>query len=243
MAVLSYGKPTIEIAELDASDNMSPWVKIDVPKDGTTSMETQEGDNTEYLEEGGGLVDSYRKASKYSLNFELYAKKGAQKPINDVNGVISKNYAVRLTPEDPETYGFVLWKCSVSCVETHTVADGMMWKYTFNGLAAKDRTKIMDLFVAANNINTSANYLVFANTADSTGQTVTAEIGAAETLTASSSETWATTAVNNNVVTITVSANGTTQKREAVITLTCGTKTGSFKVLQAAGTSTTENND
>ena len=58
MAVLSYGKPKIEIAELDADDNMFPWVQIDVPKDGTTSMETQEGDNTEYLEEGGGLVDS-----------------------------------------------------------------------------------------------------------------------------------------------------------------------------------------
>lgn len=239
MAVLSYGKPLIEIAELDADDNMSPWVKIDVPKDGTTSMETQEGDNTEYLEEGGGLVDSYRKASKYSLSFELYAKKGFQKPIADVNGVVTKNYAIRLTPEDPETYGFVLWKCSVSCVETHTVADGMMWKYTFNGLVAKGRTEIMDMFVGATNINTDKNYLAFANTADTTGQTVVAEVGASDTLSASSSETWATAEVGSDgkTVTVTVTANATTSKREAVVTLTTTSgKSSSFKVLQAAGT-------
>lgn len=240
MAVLSYGKPKIEIAELDADDNMSPWVQIDVPKDGTTSMDTQEGDNTEYLEEGGGLVDSYRKSSKYTLNFELYAKKGFQKPIADVNGVVTKNYAIRLTPEDPETYGFILYKCSVSCVETHTVADGMMWKYTFNGLVAKDKVEIMDLFVGAININTDKNYVAFSSSADSTGQTVVAEVGASDTLSASSSETWATTEVGSDgkTVTITVTANATTSKREAVVTLsTTSGKSVKIKVLQAAGTS------
>lgn len=236
MAVLSYGKPKIEIAELDADDNMAPWVTIDIPKDGTTSMETQEGDNTEYLEEGGGLVDSYRKASKYTLNFELYAKKGFQKPIVDVNGVVTKNYAVRLTPEDPETYGFVLWKCSVSCVETHTVADGMLWKYTFNGLAAKGKTKIMDMFVGADNIPTDLNYIAFSSSEDSTGKTVVADIGAAETMTAVSSESWATPTVDEKNVTVTVTAN-TGEKRTAVITLTCGRKSTKFNVLQAAGTS------
>lgn len=237
MAVLSYGKPKIEIAELDADDNMSPWVQIDVPKDGTTSMETQEGDNTEYLEEGGGLVDSYRKASKYSLAFELYAKKGFQKPIADVNGVVTKNYAVRLTPEDPETYGFILYKCSVSCVETHTVADGMMWKYTFYGLVAKGKTEIMDIFVGANNINTDKNYVSFSASADSTGQDVVAEVGATDTLTATSSESWATAKIGDDgkTVTVTVTANSTTEKREATVALTTAGKTGSFKVLQAAG--------
>ena len=235
MAVLSYGKPKIEIAELDADDNMGPWKTIDIPKDGTTSMETQEGDNTEYLEEGGGLVDSYRKASKYSLTFELYAKKGFKKPIEDVNGVITKNYAVRLTPEDPETYGFVLWKCSVSCIETHTVADGMMWKYTFNGLVAKGRVEIMDMFVGADNINTSVNYLVFTAAADETGQTLTADIGAAETLTitTSDSDNWVTATAENSTITVKVAAN-TGAKRTAVVAIACGGKSGSFKVLQAA---------
>lgn len=235
MAVLSYGKPKIEIAELDADDNMSPWVQIDVPKDGTTSMETQEGDNTEYLEEGGGLVDSYRKASKYTLNFELYAKKGFQKPIKDINGVVTKNYAVRLTPEDPETYGFVLWKCSVSCVETHTVADGMMWKYTFNGLVAKGRVEIMDMFVGANNINTSVNYLAFSSAEDTDGQTVTADIGATETVTVSvspESADWVHATVSDKVITVKVDAN-TGEKRSAIVNLSSSGKTGFFNVLQA----------
>ena len=241
MAVLSYGKPTIEIAELDADDNMSPWVKIDTPKDGTTSMETQEGDNTEYLEEGGGLVDSYRKASKYTLNFELYAKKGYQKPITDKNGVVTKNYAIRLTPEDPETYGFVLWKCSVSCVETHTVADGMLWKYTFNGLTAKGHEEIMDVFVGAKNIPTSVNYLAFNAAADTTGQTVVATIGATDTLTATSSETWATAEVGQDgkTVTVTVTANTATSQRFATLTLsTTSGKSTTVKILQAAAAAT-----
>lgn len=242
MAVLSYGKPTIEIAELDADDNMSPWVKIDTPKDGTTSMETQEGDNTEYLEEGGGLVDSYRKASKYTLNFELYAKKGYHKPIQDKNGVVTKNYAIRLTPEDPETYGFILHKCSVSCVETHTVADGMMWKYTFNGLRAKDNEEIMDVYVGAKNIPTSVNYLAFTASADSKGREVVAEVGATDTLTATSSETWATAEVGQNgtaTVTVTVTANTATSQRSATLTLsTTSGKSSTVKILQAAAAAT-----
>lgn len=237
MAVLSYGKPLIEIAELDADDNMSPWVKIDIPKDGTTSMETQEGDNTEYLEEGGGLVDSYRKASRYTLTFDLYAKKGFQKPIADVNGVVTKNYAIRLTPEDPETYGFILHKCSVSCVETHTVADGMIWRYNFSGLVAKGKTEIVDMFVGASNIPTDLNYVSFSASADSTGKAVVADIGATDTLTATSSASWATAEIGSDgkTVTVTVAANSTTEKREATVTLTTAGKTGSFKVLQAAG--------
>lgn len=233
MAVLSYGKPLIEIAELDADDNMSPWVAVDVPKDGTTSMETQEGDNTEYLEEGGGLVDSYRKASRYSLTFDLYAKKGFHKPIEDVNGVITKNYAIRLTPEDPETYGFIMRKCSVSCVETHTVADGMIWRYTFNGLVAKGRVEIMDMFVGASNLDADVNYVVFSAAADTTGQTVTAKVGAGGSVTVSAADNWCTVTAEGGAITVKVTEN-TGEKRTTTVTMTSGAKTGQFTVIQSA---------
>ena len=231
--ILPVGKPIIEIAKLDADDNIGTWQKIDTPKEGTTSAETQEGDRQEYLEEGGGVVDSYTKASKYSLSFELYAKKGFKKPIEDKNGVITDNYAIRLTPEDPSCFGFILHKCSVSCVETYNVNDGLTWKYTFNGLVSKDHTEINDPYIKAEDIETDKNYDVASATEGEI--TFTATLAAGDTLKAVSDSDWATATVGENgAVKVSVTANTTSEKRTAWVTLSANGKSTKVKVIQAA---------
>lgn len=236
--ILPVGKPTIRISKLDADGNKAPWKTIDIPVDGSTTMDTEAGEKTEYLEEGGGVVDSYQKQSKYTLTFTLYAKKGVQKPIEDSNGVIVDNYAISLTPEDPECHGFIMHKCSVSCRETYSTADGVRWEYTFSGLVSTEATEILDEYIAAQHFDLSANYLSFAAAEDTTGQTVTADLGAGTTITAAAgtTDTWITTAVSNLTVTVTVAANATTSKRIGYVTVTAGTKTAKLKVIQAAGT-------
>ncbi|MBQ3679818.1 MAG: hypothetical protein IJP79_07240 [Paludibacteraceae bacterium] len=138
MAVISWGKPTIEIAICDRATSNLPqdpvWIKIDTPVDGTSQLETADGDKTEAIEEGGAVVDTYTKKSKYTFSFELFQKKGATKPIQDSDGVIMDNYAIRLTPEDSTCTGFIFKKASVSSQTTWNSADGGRWKYTFDAL-------------------------------------------------------------------------------------------------------------
>ncbi|MCL1932846.1 MAG: hypothetical protein FWF53_03390 [Candidatus Azobacteroides sp.] len=138
MAVLSWGKPKVETGKLTANDGApSVWTQLPEIVNGTATLTTEKGNKTEAVEEGGGIVDVRYEKSKYSFECELFVKKGDEKPIVDEDGIVIDNYAIRLTPEDPETEGFIMDKTSVSCVETWTSADGKRWKYTFDGLIPK----------------------------------------------------------------------------------------------------------
>jgi len=134
MAVLSWGKPKIEIAPLDPDGTIGVWKEIDTPKQDSSQLNTEKGNKTEALEEGGGVVDAKYDKSKYSFVCELYAKKGKTKPIEDNDGIVLTNYAVRLTPEDPTTEGWMMEKTNVSVVDKWTSQDGKLWEYTFEGL-------------------------------------------------------------------------------------------------------------
>ena len=135
--ILKWGKPLLEIIKLVDGEipSASPqWTALDNPVQNSTQLETTEGDVTEANGEGGELVDAYVKASTYSLTFQLFAKKGSEKPIEDEDGVILDEYAIRLTPEDDTLPGFMLPRCRVSVVDTFTSADGERWQYTFRAL-------------------------------------------------------------------------------------------------------------
>ena len=141
MSVLSWGKPKVEYGVV-ASDGTAPttWKSFSEIVSGTAKLTTEKGTKTEAVEEGGGIVDVYNGKNKYVFEFELFVKKGDEKPIADEDGVITDNYAVRLTPEDPTNEGFILDKANVSCEESWSSADGKRWKYTFSGLKPKTGT-------------------------------------------------------------------------------------------------------
>lgn len=149
MAVINWGKPEIEIVKLEngAIPSSPSWTKLDTPVEGTTTLETTEGEKTEAIDEGGAVVDTRKKKNKYSLKFSLFEKKGKEKPIEDEDGVITDEYAVRITPEDPTTPGFMLKKCSVSFQYTFSAAEGGRWAYTFDALAP-DEGKMLERYTA-----------------------------------------------------------------------------------------------
>lgn len=138
MAILSWGKPKLEFAACGANGEpqTSPsWTEITVPiKQGTATLETEAGDKSEALDEGGDVVDVRFGKSKYTFTFSLFIKKGATKPIPDSDGVVSGNYGIRLTAEDSAAAGFILPKCNVSVQETWSSEDGGLWVYTFSAL-------------------------------------------------------------------------------------------------------------
>ena len=80
----------------------------------------------------GQTDDNRRGKNKYVFELEIFVKKGDEKPIEDEDGVIVDNYAVRLTPEDEACEGFLIENATVSVTESWSSADGKLWKYTFD---------------------------------------------------------------------------------------------------------------
>lgn len=139
MSVLSWGKPTVEYCKLEngALPNNPDWTAMPEIATDTTKLNPEQGEKKEAIGEGGEVVDVKRSKNKYSLELEVFVKKGDSKPIEDDDGVIMDEYAVRLTPEDETTEGFILERTTASCQETWTSADGKRWKYLFDGLKPK----------------------------------------------------------------------------------------------------------
>lgn len=141
MALIGWGKPTIEISKLDAEGAPTTWEKIRTPVQDTTQLVTTKGEKLEAPIEGGGFEDVKYKRNTYALEFELYASKGTEKPIVDDDGVVNDQYAVRVTPEDPTVEGVIIDRSTVSVEDTWAANIGGKWKYTFDVLVPMDGSK------------------------------------------------------------------------------------------------------
>jgi len=228
MAVLSWGKPKIEFAQSVNGAPSGAWTEFPEVKEDSSKLTPTKGTKKEATEEGGDTVDVRYGKNKYTFEMDVFVKKGDSKPIEDDNGVISGNYALRLTPEDAECEGFMMENCTVSCEESYSAADGKIWKYTFDG--KKPATgNILKPYVA-NSLTVTPSALYFSNAVDDTGKTITAtSTGDAS---ATSSESWATVTCAAKVATVKVTANDTGSLRTAVITVTADSKTAHVTVTQ-----------
>lgn len=148
MAVLNWGKPTIEYVKyVDGKFPAEPvWQTMPTAVEGTVTVETAEGEKKEAKEEGGAVIDSYTSKSSFTLSFELFEKKGETKPIEDEDGVILENYAFRIIPEDKSNNGYIMKKTSVTFMQTYNAADGGRWKYTVNALKP-DEGKMFERYI------------------------------------------------------------------------------------------------
>jgi hypothetical protein len=147
MAVLSWGKPTVEFKK--TSDTSGTWTTFGEIVEDSSALEVTEGELIQATEEGGGVVDARRKRNQYKFSLDLFVKKGDERPIADDDGVIADNYAVRLTPEDDECEGFLLDKTNVTVSESWTAANGKRLRYTFDGIKPDDKSAICKPYTKA----------------------------------------------------------------------------------------------
>lgn len=131
MALLSWGKGLLETcASSDGAPAASPtWKSIDTPKLDTLKLTPTAGQETTAQEEGGDVVDSRTAKTTYQLEFDLFVKKGVNRPWEDSDGVITGEHAFRYTPEDDTTEGFIIDRATVRCEESYATADGKMLHY------------------------------------------------------------------------------------------------------------------
>lgn len=129
MSQLGWGKPVIEWASSTKGAPGENWTAIDTPKEDTTKLTPTAGTEKTATEEGGELVDSRTGKNTFQFEFDLFVKKGASRPFEDVDGVVSGEFAFRLTPEDEENEGFQIDRSTVRCEESYAAADGKLLHY------------------------------------------------------------------------------------------------------------------
>lgn len=132
---LSWGKPVIKIGKLgDGGKVPTSWIDIPTPVENSTKLTPTKGAKKEAKIEGGENEAVKYAANTYTFEFELRAGKGRAKPVEDIDGIISGEYAVKLQPEDPTVEGIVIDRSVMSMEETFDTENGKKWKYTFDVL-------------------------------------------------------------------------------------------------------------
>jgi hypothetical protein len=130
---LKWGKMTVEIAPITAG-TIGTYTAIFTPKQGGFALNVEDGNKLEAFIEGGERIDVRQDAKKYSFEFQVLLGEGLEKPIEDVDGIILGEYAIRVIPENALLDGFLMERASVSVSETFTSEEGHLATYTFEAL-------------------------------------------------------------------------------------------------------------
>ena len=81
-------------------------------------------------------------ANTYTFEFEIRAGKGRRKPVEDTDGVITGEYAVKLQPEDKTVEGIIIDRSVLSLEDTYDTDNGTKWKYTADVLKPKTGNQV-----------------------------------------------------------------------------------------------------
>ena len=130
---LKWGKMTVEIAKIENGVTGS-FAQLMTPVQGSFALNVESGDTLEAFIEGGERIAMRRDKNRYSFELELFVTNDWPKPIEDVDGLIGYEYAIRVTPEDPNLDGFIMERAAVSVSETFTSEEGHKVTYTFDAL-------------------------------------------------------------------------------------------------------------
>ncbi len=134
MKQVTWGKPKLEVAKFVEGGSPTSWIIVPTQKENTVKLTIEKGDKKELKGEGGEVVAVRYNKNKYKLECEVFIPHGVTPPIEENDGIVTSEYAVRLTPENPTLDGFIFDKTSVSVEGGWTSEEGMILKYTFDAL-------------------------------------------------------------------------------------------------------------
>ena len=143
---VSWGQPKIEVKKLGQEPDAS-WEVFATPVEGTTQLTTTQGDKIEAKIEGGENEAVKYKKNTYQLVFNVRQVPERTDPIVDSDGVVTDEYAVRVTPENPEALGVQIDRTSVNVQKTYDAENGLVKVYTFDVLKPQtgDAVKIQKI--------------------------------------------------------------------------------------------------
>ncbi len=142
---ISWGQPKIEVMKLGTEPG--EWQEFATPVEGTTQLTTTQGDKMEAKIEGGENEAVKYKKNTYQLAFNVRQVPERTDPIVDNDGIVTDEYAVRVTPENPEALGVQIDRSSVNVQKTYDAENGLVKVYTFDVLKPEtgDAVKIQKI--------------------------------------------------------------------------------------------------
>jgi len=144
MAILSWGKCTIEYAASTNGAVSGSWTEIDTPKEDTTKLTTTEGTAVEAKEEGGDVVDARYSRNSYQLEFDLFVKKNEDAPFEDEDGVVEGNFGWRVTPEDKACHGLLIENSTLHVTISYATAEGILLHHVIKCLKPAEGNTVKD---------------------------------------------------------------------------------------------------
>jgi hypothetical protein len=125
---ISWGKCKIEytVSSDGAPAQNAEWKKLETPKENSTQLSTNAGEKKEAKEEGGGVVDRRKAKNTYTLETDLFYKKTTTPPFEHDDGIVSGNFAFRVTPEDETCIGILIENSIVSVEDKYNTEDGIL---------------------------------------------------------------------------------------------------------------------
>jgi hypothetical protein len=139
---LAWGKCKIEAKNLTQKD--STWKEFPTPVESSTQLEASQGDKKEAKIEGGTNEAVKYNANTYTLTFNIRQasdRTGANDNfITDLDGVVSDEYAVRITPENSNAIHALIRRAAVNVQQSFNADDGFIKTYTFDVLRPSDST-------------------------------------------------------------------------------------------------------
>ena len=132
---IGWGRPTIKVKKVSEED--TAYKTLPTPMDGTTTLETTQGDKMEAKIEGGENEAVKYKANTYELTFKIRhapEKQSELDVISDTDGVVAEEYSVQVIPENEEAIGVEIARASVNVQTSFDTTDGVVKTYTFSAL-------------------------------------------------------------------------------------------------------------
>lgn len=134
---LAWGKCTIFTAKL-VNGSPSTWKKWYTPVENSTQLNPTKGDKKEAKIEGGENEAVKYARNTYQLVFNIRSgnEDGTprEKIVEDDDGVIEGEYALKLQPENAEVPGFTIDRCVLSESDNFSTEEGGRWDYTADAL-------------------------------------------------------------------------------------------------------------
>lgn len=134
--VVSWGTPGLDICKLvdGAIPTEATWIPMQTPITDTSKLNAEKGEKQEIILEGGDIFASKFSKNKYSFECQIPIGAGVKLPIEDEDGIIQDEYAIRLTPENELADGWIMERTTVSVIPSWDTKQGETRTYTFDGL-------------------------------------------------------------------------------------------------------------
>ena len=134
MAVLNWGECDLFHATCVDGAPSGEWTELPTPKQDSTELSTDAGDDMTATEEGGAIVDYMPGKNTYTLEWDEFVKKGKEPSFEDDDGVIDGEHSFRIEAQDKDCPAIQIDRAVLRVEDSYNTSDGQLRHYVAKAL-------------------------------------------------------------------------------------------------------------